>query len=110
MFDRLKRDLQQALDPSKPASQRGQPTLETLLPGDVVSLWDQGDHIVQAVLDCREDLNGCTVSWRWNLLDNGGMLSAAPEGNVFYDRTAILTQDSAEFETLTADPDQGGVL
>jgi hypothetical protein len=110
MFERLKRDLQQALDPAKPASQRGQPTIETLLPGDVVSLWDQGDHIVQAVLDCREDLNGRTVSWRWNLLDNGGMLSAAPEGNVFYDRTAILTQDSAEFEMLTADPDQGGVL
>jgi hypothetical protein len=110
MFDRLKRDLQQALDPSKPASQRGQPTLDTLLPGDVVSLWDQGDHVVQAVLDCREELNGRQTGWRWNLLDGGGMLESTPEGNTFYDRTVILNQSSAEFETLTANPEQGGVL
>jgi hypothetical protein len=110
MFDRLKRDLQQALDPSKPASQRGQPTVETLLPGDVVSLWDQGDHVVQAVLDCREELNRRETAWRWNLLDGGGMLASSPEGNTFYDRTAVVTQDSAEFEMLTADPEHGGVL
>ncbi|HEV7666255.1 MAG TPA: hypothetical protein VGQ62_22160 [Chloroflexota bacterium] len=110
MFDRLKRDLQQALDPSKPASQRGQPTLDTLLPGDVVSLWDQGDHVVQAVLDCSEELNGRQTGWRWNLLDEGGMLASSPEGNTFFDRTAILHQDSADFETLTSDPEQGGVL
>jgi hypothetical protein len=110
MFDRLKRDLQQALDPSKPASQRPQPTVETLLPGDVVSLWDLGDHVVQAVLDCREELNRRETGWRWNLLGDGRMLESTPEGNTFYDRTAILHQDSAEFETLTADPEQGGVL
>lgn len=110
MFDRLKRDLQQALDPSKPASQRGQPTVDTLLPGDVVSLWDLGDHVVKAVLDCREELNRRETAWRWNLLDDGAMLESTPEGNTFYDRTAILHQASAEFETLTADPAQGGVL
>jgi hypothetical protein len=109
MFDRLKRDLQQALDPSKPAP-RSQPTLDSLLPGDVVSLWDLGDHVVEAVLECQEELNGRATSWRWNLLDEGRVLEATPEGNTFYERTAILHQDSAEFETLTADPDQGGVL
>jgi hypothetical protein len=109
MFDRLKRDLQQALDPSKPA-QRSQPTLDTLLPGDVVSLWDMGDHVVQAVLECREELNGRETTWRWNLLEEGQVLESTPEGNTFYERTAILHQDSAEFETLTADPEQGGVL
>jgi len=110
MFDRLKRDLQQALDPTKPASQRGQPTVDTLLPGDVVSFWDIGDHVVEAVLECREELNRRETMWRWNLLDEGNVLSASPEGNTFYSRTAVLTQASAEFETLTADPEHGGVL
>jgi len=109
MFNRLNRALQQALDPSKPVQVR-QPTVDSLLPGDVVSLWDAGDHVVEAVLDCRENLNGRETDWRWNMLDEGRMLEATPEGNVLYERTAILHQDSAEFETLTSDPDQGGVL
>ncbi len=110
MFDRLKRDLQQALDPNKSAPQARQPTVNSLLPGDVVSMWDVGDHVVQSVLDCREELNQRVTSWRWNLLDEGHMLEATPEGNTLYTRTVILHQDSAEFETLTSDPDQGGVL
>ena len=109
MFNRLNRALQQALDPTKPTQQR-QPTVDSLLPGDVVSLWDAGDHVVEAVLECAEELNRRAVTWRWNLLDEGHMLSAAPEGNTLYMRTAILHQDSAEFETLTSDADQGGVL
>ncbi|HEY3061755.1 MAG TPA: hypothetical protein VGL99_22510 [Chloroflexota bacterium] len=111
MFDRLNRALQGALDPDKVAPQGGrQPTLESLLPGDVVSMWDYGDGVVQAVLECREELNRRESQWRWNILDDGRMLSVAPEGNVLYEKTAVLRQDSAEFETLTADPEQGGVL
>jgi hypothetical protein len=110
MFNRLNRALQQALDPNKPAPQQRQPTVDSLLPGDVVSLWDAGDHVVQSVLDCREELNRRVTSWRWNLLDEGQMLEATPEGNTLYTRTVILHQDSPEFETLTSDPDQGGVL
>jgi hypothetical protein len=110
MFNRLKRDLQQALDPNKSGPQQRQPTVDSLLPGDVVSLWDAGDHVVQSVLECREELNQRVTSWRWNLLDEGQMLEATPEGNTLYTRTVILHQDSAEFETLTSDPDQGGVL
>ncbi|GAC1316348.1 MAG: hypothetical protein NVSMB2_09070 [Chloroflexota bacterium] len=110
MFERLKRDLHAAFDPSQPGAQRAQPTIDTLLPGDVVSVWDAGDHVVQSVLECREELNGREVGWRWNLLDDGWMISSAPEGQSLFDRTAILLQSSAEFETLTADPEQGGVL
>ena len=107
MFDRLK----QALDPDKvPRRQRPEPTVETLLPGDVVSFWDGGDHVVQAVLECREELNRRVTTWRWNLLDDGYLLSAAPEGYTLYQRTVVLHQASAEFETLTCDPEQGGVL
>ena len=38
MFNRLNRALQQHLDPNRPAPQLRQPTADTLLPGDVVSL------------------------------------------------------------------------
>jgi hypothetical protein len=110
MFDRLNRALQQHLDPNRPLPQPRQPTLESLLPGDVVSFWDGGDSVVQAVLECREELNGRQIVWRWNLLDEGRVLEVSPEGNTLYDRTVVLHQSSAEFETLTADPEQGGVL
>ena len=111
MFNRLNRALQQALDPDKtPSGQVRQPTLESLEPGDVVSLWDGGDAVVQAVLECREEVNGRETVWRWNLLDEGRMLSVEPEGNVLFTRTVVLHQDSEQFETLTCDPDQGGVL
>lgn len=110
MFDRLNRAIQQHLDPNKPLPHPRQPTVETLLPGDVVSLWDGGDSVVQTALECREELNGRETVWRWNLLDGGQVLEVTPEGITLYERTVVLHQSSAEFETLTADPDQGGVL
>src|ERR1700682_1756059 len=110
MFNRLKRDLQQALDPSKPLPGSRQPSVESLLPGDVVSFWDGGDNVVQAALDCTEELNRRETAWRWNLLDEGKVLEITPEGTVLYERTVIVHQDSAEFETLTCDAEQGGAL
>jgi hypothetical protein len=110
MFDRLNRALQQHLDPDKPLAAPRQPGVESLLPGDVVSFWDGGDSVVQAVLECREELNRRETIWRWNVLDEGRVLEVTPEGNTLYDRTVVLHQSSPEFETLTADPEQGGVL
>ncbi len=110
MFDRLNRALQQHLDPNRPLPQPRQPTVETLLAGDVVSFWDGGDSVVQAVIECREGLNQRETVWRWNILDEGKVLEVTPEGTTLYERTVILHQSSAEFETLTADPGQGGVL
>ena len=110
MFDRLNRVLQQHLDPNKTVPQARQPTIDSLLPGDVVSFWDGGDSVVQAVLECQEEVNRRETRWRWNILDEGRVLEITPEGNTLYERTAILRQSSAEFETLTADPEQGGVL
>ena len=110
MFDRLNRTFRQAIDPDKMPANLRQPTLETLLPGDVVSLWDMKDAVVEAVLECREELNRRETRWRWNLLDEGRVLEVAPDGNVLYERTDILHQASAEFETLTSDPEHGGVL
>jgi hypothetical protein len=110
MFDRLNRALQQHLDPNKYPPQLRQPTVESLLPGDVVSLWDGGDGVVQAVLECREELNRRETVWRWNLMDEGRVLEVTPEANTLYARTVVVHQSSAEFETLTADPEQGGVL
>ena len=110
MFDRLNRALQQHLDPNRPLPQPRQPTVETLLAGDVVSFWDGGDSVVQAVIECREGLNQRETVWRWNILDEGKVLEVTPEATTLYERTVILHQSSAEFETLTADPGQGGVL
>jgi hypothetical protein len=111
MFDRLGRVMKGALDPDKLDKQGGrQPTIENLLPGDVVSLWDDGDVIVEAVLECAESLNERSTTWRWNLLDDGRMLETAPDGNVLYTQTDVLTQDSGEFEALTCDVEHGGVL
>lgn len=110
MFDRLNRAIQQHLDPNRPLPSPRQPTVDALLPGDVVSLWDGGDSVVQAVLECREELNGRETIWHWNVLDDGKVLEVTPEGNTMYERTVVLHQSSPEFETLTADPEQGGVL
>src|SRR5918912_1890605 len=110
MFDRLNRAFQQALDPDKIAQAPRQPTLESLLPGDVVSFWDRSDYVVQAVLECAEELNGRGVTWRWNLLDDGRVIEVTPEGTVLYERTEVVHQASADFEVLTSDPEQGGVL
>jgi hypothetical protein len=110
MFDRLNRAFQQALDPDKVAQTPRQPTLESLLPGDVVSFWDRSDYVVQAVLECAEELNGRDITWRWNLLDDGRVIEVTPEGTVLYERTDIVHQASADFEVLTSDPEQGGVL
>jgi hypothetical protein len=110
MFNRLNRVLQQRLDPDKLPGQPRQPTVETLLPGDVVSFWDSSDNVVQAVLECREELNGRETSWRWNVLDDNRMIEVSPEGTVLFERSEVVHQSSAAFETLTCDPDQGGVL
>ena len=110
MFDRLNRALQQHLDPNRPLAHPRQPTIEDLLPGDVLSFWDGGDSVVQAVLQCREELNRRETVWRWNVLDEGKVLEISPDGTWLYERTDVLHQTSAEFETLTSDPDQGGVL
>jgi hypothetical protein len=110
MFDRLNRALQQHLDPNRPLPNPRQPTIESLLPGDVVSFWDGGDSVVQSVLECREQLNRRETVWRWNVLDEGKVLEISPDGTWLYERTDVLHQTSAEFETLTSDPEQGGVL
>jgi hypothetical protein len=108
MFEHLSRALRGAQGSQSAAGR--QPTLETLLPGDVISLWDGGDLVVQTVLDCQEELNQRLTTWRWNLLDEGRMVEVSPDGTFLYGRTVVLHQNSAEFETLTADPEQGGVL
>jgi hypothetical protein len=111
MFNRIGRALQGALDPDKIGQvKERQPTIESLLPGDVVSLWEEGDLVVESVLECSESVNNRDTGWRWNVLDEGRMLETAPDGNVVYSRTRVLRQDSAEFETLTSDPEVGGVL
>ena len=109
MFDRLNRTFRQAIDPDKMPAKLRQPTLETLLPGDVVSLWDVKmpssrpcSSAARSSIAARRA--GAGTCWTKSLLE------VAPDGNVLYERTDILHQASAEFETLTSDPEHGGVL
>src|ERR1051326_6748131 len=102
MFDLLNRVLQQPLDPNRPQPQGRQPTLESLLPGDVVSFWDGGDSVVQAVLQCREELNRRETVWRWNVLDEGRVLEVTPEATTLYERTAVLHQTSVRSYNVVA--------
>src|SRR5688572_20959927 len=69
-----------------------QPTVESLRPGDVVGLGVDQYLVVDAVLQCQENLGSRTTTWRWNFLHGGRMLEAAPDGNVLYHRTAVLHQ------------------
>jgi hypothetical protein len=75
-----------------------------------VSFWDGEDTIVECVLQCEEQLGARRTQWRWNLLRGGRMLETAPDGNVLYTSSEVFHQGTAQFEQLTGDPANGGVL
>ena len=87
-----------------------EPTLETLRPGDAIAFGDGGNALVTSILDCREEVGSRSSAWRWNFLDDGKLLEAAPDGNLLYDRQEIAYQGESKFQSLVADPEQGGAL
>lgn len=84
-----------------------EPTVDSLQPGDLVSLADGRDLVVEAVLDCGEKVGGRSTRWRWSFLSDGLVLEAAPDGNVLYDRVEVLHQGEEGFQRLV---EEGGVL
>ncbi len=84
--------------------------VETLQPGDVLALWDGKEVLVERVVDCQETLPTRVTRWRWVFLEAGQMLGVTPAGNTLYADTKVLYQGSAQYEQLTADLEQGGVL
>ncbi|MBI2940603.1 MAG: hypothetical protein HYY04_09220 [Chloroflexi bacterium] len=86
------------------------PTLADAAPGDVVSLWQEGEHIVESLMDCQEDVGGRATRWRWLFLDNGLIVELAPRGNILYDRPTVYAQGTSGYEALTADVGRSGAL
>lgn len=84
--------------------------LEKSAAGDAVVFWDGADGLIDSVLGCSETFNSRTTAWRWLLLDNGGVIELAPDGSSYYNENTVFHQGSLEFDLLTSDIDEDGVL
>lgn len=82
-------------------------TLESLGPGDVVSLEMGQFRVVDAVLRCAEEVGSRTTTWQWNFLSDNCLLEVAPDAIVLYERAEVLHQGEAGFESLAG---EGGAL
>jgi hypothetical protein len=87
-----------------------QPTLEDLRPGDAIAFWDGDDEVVESVIEGREELGSRTTTWRWNVLSGGRVIEVAPDERVLYTSEIVLRQGTLPFDTLVAEPSQGGAL
>lgn len=87
-----------------------EPTVGTLEPGDAIAFGDGTNAVVDAVLECREQVGPRTTAWRWSFLSDRKLLEAAPDGNVLYTRSEVAYQGGELFQRLVAEADQGGVL
>ncbi|MBI4498913.1 MAG: hypothetical protein HY689_13555 [Chloroflexi bacterium] len=85
-------------------------TLETVRPGDALVFWDGRDALVEAVLDCQEQVGNRTVSWQWILLDNGWVIERSADGRFLYTESMLFRQGTWEFDHLTGEVEHDGVL
>lgn len=83
-----------------------EPTVNRLDPGDVLNL-NGGLLMVEAVLDCREELAARTTRWRWNFLEGGALLETAASGQLLYEPAEVVQQGTERFQQLVA---EGGTL
>ena len=76
-------------------------TVANLEPGDGLRFWDDDIRLVDAVLECTEQVGTRTTQWAWVILDDGRLVETAPDGNMLYRTPEVLHQGSAAFEQLT---------
>lgn len=110
MFDRLRDSIGGKKKPPPPAAVRLTEKPADLQRGDVIVLWESGDAVVTATLDCWENLNGRQTSWRWLMLGSGAVIETAGAGDVLFEATVVLHQGSAAFQQLTGSQAEPGVL
>lgn len=84
--------------------------VDNLGAGDILALWDGTESVVERIVDCQETLPGRVTRWKWAFLEGGQLLSIAPTSKALYTDSAILYQGSPEFEQLTGEVDNNGVL
>lgn len=85
-------------------------TLESLRPGDAMVFWDGADALAEAVLECREQVGARTVAWQWIVLDNGWVIEVSQDGRFLYTESTVFDQGSWEFDHLTGEVENDGVL
>jgi hypothetical protein len=81
--------------------------LDTLLPGDAIELWAEGNHIVATVFRCRELVDERPVQWCWLFLDDGSLVEISLDGHFRYTEHRTLNQGSGQYEEIVA---QDGAL
>ena len=108
MLDRFGRILRQHQE--QPGIPPPATTPQTLKPGDALLLEDGRDFLVQAALDCREDLGDRSTTWRWLLLDNASLLEVLRHIMNLYGPPEILYQGTPPFALLTGQGSQDGLL
>jgi hypothetical protein len=84
--------------------------VENLGAGDILALWDGKESVVERIVDCQESLPGRVSHWKWAFLEGGQLLSITPSAKSLYTGSVILYQGSPEFEQLTGEAEDGGVL
>ena len=108
MLDRFGRILRQHQE--QPPTPPPATTPQTLKPGDALILEDGRDFLVQVALDCSEDLGDRSTTWRWLLLDDGGVLEVLRHIMNLYGPPEILYQGTPSFALLTGQGSQDGLL
>jgi len=108
MLDRFGRIIHQHTE--QPITPPPATTPETLGPGDALILEDGRDFLVQSAIDCQEELEGRTTTWRWLLLDDGSLLEVLRHVTILYSRAEILYQGTPPYALLTGQGDQDGLL
>jgi hypothetical protein len=108
MLDRFGRIIRQHHD--QPGTPPPATTPETLQPGDALILQDGRDFLVQSAIDCQEELEGRTSTWRWLLLDGRSLLEVLRHTLNLYDPPEILYQGTPPYALLTGQGDQDGLL
>jgi hypothetical protein len=108
MLDRFGRILRQHSE--QPGSPPPATTPETLAPGDALILQDGRDFLVQSAIDCTEELEGRTTTWRWLLLDDGSLLEVLRHTLMLYRPPEILYQGTPPYALITGQGQQDGLL
>ena len=81
--------------------------LGDLEPGDALSFWGEGNHVVQCVFECAEGIGRRRYLWRWLFLDDGSLVEHSADGRWRYTEHQVIPQGSALFSDLVG---PGGIL
>jgi len=86
---------------------QAQPALSEAKPGDVVFVAGGRDHLVEAVLDCQEEVGGRLTRWQWLVLSEGWLIELLPYHRYLGQQWQVVYQGTPLFDALVG---PGGAL